>query len=147
MKLPDWNSRQSVKSLEGLCFWTGIGFFFVCAVSGIFGSKSDVCNYVSGGAFIAGLLIEVISRACDTRGEALAQIADDEAIVQRRGEIENAEKRHNAELKELRAGLEDQMADELAETSGELERKQREAIKDLTRRIAHPHEDPYNRDD
>jgi hypothetical protein len=71
--LCDWNSRSSVKKTESWCFWIGIGFFFVCAVSGIFGTQIQACNYVSAGSFIVGLLLEVLSRKCDNRYDILCE--------------------------------------------------------------------------
>jgi len=68
-------------------------FFFICAVSGIFGNQSAVCNYISGGAFIVGLLLEIVSRKCDGRLETLTRIAEEEAQKQHQSELNSLTQR------------------------------------------------------
>jgi len=65
-------------------------FFFICAISGIFGNQSAICNYISGGTFIVGLLLEIVSRKCDGRLETLTRMAEEEA-----------QKKHQSELNSL----------------------------------------------
>ena len=97
----NWNSRDSVKLLEAICFWTGIGFFFVCAAFGLAGNQSAACNIASGIAFIVGLVIEIASRFCDNRLDTLNRIVEDEAAARREREAQ----KHQQETQSLRTEI------------------------------------------
>jgi hypothetical protein len=116
----DWNQRETVKRAKVLCFWIGIGFFFVCAVTGMFSSMSVAWNVVSGIAFIVALIIEILAWNFDKRCEILDAIA--------------AEQRQKANDEEIEV---------LREFVGELEQTQNKDRAESERR-QNPSYDPYN---